>query len=1371
MPLRPSSHLICKRYSLRAVLFIFLIFPFLSNAQYLRKDWDHDYGGTGWEECNSVIETTTGNYVMGGYTASDLGADVSEITNDLFPSPDKGDFWVLVADANGNKLDDRRYGGDRLDRLWSIYETDDGGYIMGGWSRSNVSGDKSEPSFGEMDYWIIKVDQNFDRVWDKTYGGSERDFLYELIQTSDGGFLLVGTSESGISGTKSEPHRGQFDLWIVKVDSIGMLKWEKTIGGVEEERVNDVFETPDGNYYIGGACESAMDGVDVLEPRIGGKDFWLIEIDSTDGSKIWEKRYGGIDEDEIQTMIPVSTGGFLLVGGSRSPANPPMKSENSQALDIWAVKIDDLGAIEWERTLGGSEFENCYSVKENTVGNFILGGYSGSDLSATKTSPNRGAVGTYDFWINYLSPTGVQVWDQAFGGPDADVLEDIFQTSDGGYILAGHSITDVGGDKTDPSEGLNDFWIVKTLCDVKVEFNDTIVCPKTDFVIDARDSNCVLCEWLWNDNAIDSMRTINISTDQIYSVTLTDGVGCSWSDDIQVSTFAVNPIDLGADQELCEGDSLIIGVADNPVNSYLWREGETSSSIIIDSAATYLLVVTDPNGCKVEDSLSLAINPNPTVDIGNDTSICAGATLNLDAGPGYSAYEWDPGGSDQMNSLIPTDALDVIVTVFNQFQCSASDTMNVTNVFALPVVQDVTTLCNTDNDAYQVSFSLVNYDPADLLLSGIDGNWSGNIFTSFPIIAGDPYGFSLSNSIGCDSDLQSGNGPCVCESEAGQFDQTELSICGEETQGFSYNGSFLDQNDIIEFILHDGSPSMIGNILHVFNNNEITNPGLNIGQTYFLTIRVGNDSGGSISASDACVSESTGIPVTFFDNPVSTLNTIGAQSIDCDNNTVLLDGLSSAGNGMLFFEWFTQLGNILDPTNSPQVEISSEAWYFLSVVDEEGCMHVDSIFILADEALPLIELSSPEILTCNTPQIEISALGSSSGADFDWTWSGGSIAGLSDSIVQIDSPGNYSLQVENSITGCTNVQTFEIFQNIDAPEIDAGQNQVLSCISTQAELQGTIIDNCSNCLINWNSFQGTVLNNSNSMDPTVDGLGWYFIQAENLDNGCTNFDSVQVLENDNLPQEILLNSVQPPCPGDLYGSLLIDEVIGGTAPFEFTLDGFSYQQELEFEDLIPGFYQLTVLDELGCILDYNFSINPPDTLAVFVEPVHSINLGESVFLNPIYSNNVVEVNWSGSGTEDCPDCPIQTVSPLSYSEYSFTVTNDKNCTATLRVIIDVNDDVTPFVPNAFSPNDDGINDLFLPFFLNDYIERIDNFSIFNRWGGIVHSEKNVSLYDLKGWNGKFRNKKVNPGVFVYSLSVTLINGVERNFSGDVTLLR
>ena len=609
----------------------------------------------------------------------------------------------------------------------------------------------------------------------------------------------------------------------------------------------------------------------------------------------------------------------------------------------------------------------------------------------TKSSPNRGVAGTADFWVNYLASDGTQLWDQAYGGPESDVLEDIYQTSDGGYVLAGHSRTDIGGDKTDPTEGLNDFWIIKTLCDVSVDFQDTIVCPNTDYILDARDPNCVLCDWQWEDNSGDSLRAININSAQTFAVTLTDGVGCQWSDDVNVDVYSVAGIELGPSHIICEGDSVQIGVGNNPQLNYFWNTGEQTSEIFIDSTAIYKLEVTDQNGCIVEDSLGLVVNPVPVVNIGNDTAVCEGTALELDAGPGYINYEWKPvpAGNVQTLTIYPQGPVTVGVEVENQFNCKAEDEIVITEVYQLPEVLNLSTDCAVDNSGYTLSFELSNNTPSEITLTGITGTWQGNIFTSDFIPSGTDYDFYLENSNNCLSATQMGTSSCVCYSDAGQIDDTQLDVCGLSTEQINFSGTFLDQDDFIDFILHDGNATTVGNILHTYSTADIFNPGsIALGQTYYLSIRVGNALGNSVNPNDGCLSVSDGIPVVFHDNPTAVISLAGAQFLGCDGTGIPLDGTSSVGSGTMDFTWITISGNIVDPVDQPQVEVDAPGWYFLSVIDDNGCRGLDSILVEQDDDVPDIVLSDPQMLNCDILSTMISAAGSSSGSNFSLQWNG-----------------------------------------------------------------------------------------------------------------------------------------------------------------------------------------------------------------------------------------------------------------------------------------------------------------------------------------------------------------------------------------------
>src|SRR5204863_32675 len=147
------------------------------------------------------------------------------------------DYWIVKTDSIGNKQWDKDFGGTNNDELFSIQQTADGGYILGGCSVSGISGDKTQVNWGDIDYWIVKTDSLGNKQWDKDFGGTSDDFLYSMQQTADGGYILGGISSSGISGDKTQVTWGNSDYWIVKTDSLGNKQWDKDFGGtVTEER-------------------------------------------------------------------------------------------------------------------------------------------------------------------------------------------------------------------------------------------------------------------------------------------------------------------------------------------------------------------------------------------------------------------------------------------------------------------------------------------------------------------------------------------------------------------------------------------------------------------------------------------------------------------------------------------------------------------------------------------------------------------------------------------------------------------------------------------------------------------------------------------------------------------------------------------------------------------------------------------------------------------------------------------------------------------------------------------------------------------------------------------------------------------------------
>ncbi len=370
---------------------------------------------------------------------------------------------------------DKRFGGTSDDKLYSLQQTADGGYILGGASHSGISGNKTQATWGLDDYWIVKINSLGTKQWDKDFGGTSQDLLYSLQQTSDGGYILGGKSFSGMSGDKTQPKWGLNDYWIVKIDSLGNKQWDKDFGGVNDDHLYSLQQTADGGYILGGYSQSGISG-DKTQTTWGSWDYWIVKTDSL-GNKQWDKDFGGTDYDYLYSIQQTADGGYILGGHSNSgisgdKTQPNWDTATIPTYDYWIIKIDSLGNKQWDKVFGGTTYDWFYSLKQTADGGYILAGTSSSQISGDKTQNTWGQ--SYDYWIVKTDSFGNKQWDKDFGGFNEEwdpwlyslygsiFQGNISQTTDGGYLFAGTSYSLIGGDKTQNNLGDNQSWIVKT---------------------------------------------------------------------------------------------------------------------------------------------------------------------------------------------------------------------------------------------------------------------------------------------------------------------------------------------------------------------------------------------------------------------------------------------------------------------------------------------------------------------------------------------------------------------------------------------------------------------------------------------------------------------------------------------------------------------------------------------------------------------------------------------------------------------------------------------------------------------------------------------------------------------------------------------
>lgn len=416
------------------------------------KIWDKVFGGISYESFTELIATPDGGHLLGGVSASGISGNKTQAARG------ENDYWVVKTNANGDKVWDKTYGGSQNDWLASILPTADGGYLLGGRSNSGLSGDKSQftKNDGDEDYWIVKINSNGDKQWDKTIGGFSFDILRSMVATADGGYLLGGESASGISADKTQAGKGSYDLWIVKVNANGDKQWDKSFGGSNIENLSQIVPTSDGGFLLAASSTSGISG-DKTQAAKGEEDYWIVKINAN-GDKVWDKAFGGNKGEYLASVVTTSDGGFLL-GGNSSSGISGDKTQNSKGeSDYWIIKINANGDKQWDKTYGGSGADTFNQLITSSDGTVLLTGSSNSGISGDKTQISKGEN---DYWIVKINANGDKVWDQTFGGVQGESMGGIAASSDGGFLLGGQSISIVSGDKSQESRGLTDYWLVK----------------------------------------------------------------------------------------------------------------------------------------------------------------------------------------------------------------------------------------------------------------------------------------------------------------------------------------------------------------------------------------------------------------------------------------------------------------------------------------------------------------------------------------------------------------------------------------------------------------------------------------------------------------------------------------------------------------------------------------------------------------------------------------------------------------------------------------------------------------------------------------------------------------------------------------------
>lgn len=359
---------------------------------------------------------------------------------------------------------DKTLGGTNNEALKKIIPTQDGGFLLTGFSNSGIGGDKTQPDVYEWDYWMVKTDAAGNKLWDKTFGGLAAEYLTAAQQANDGSYIVGGFSYSETGADKTQPNQGANDFWIIKTDAQGNKLWDKDFGGTEKDFLYSISLTNDGGYILGGGSLSGMTG-DKSEVNRDStnstEDYWMVKIDAN-GNKEWDKTFGGTETDELHSVKQTPDGGYLLAGMSNSRlSGDKTEASWSGSYDYWVVKTDALGNKLWDHVFGGTQGDYLFDMNITADGGAVLGGYSGSSVSGNKSQNNYGGN---DFWIVKLNASGNKEWDKVYGGTEGEsYFGNVSQTPEGGFLISGSSSSNnFGGLKTENNLSPIQTWVVKT---------------------------------------------------------------------------------------------------------------------------------------------------------------------------------------------------------------------------------------------------------------------------------------------------------------------------------------------------------------------------------------------------------------------------------------------------------------------------------------------------------------------------------------------------------------------------------------------------------------------------------------------------------------------------------------------------------------------------------------------------------------------------------------------------------------------------------------------------------------------------------------------------------------------------------------------
>ncbi len=914
--------------------------------------------------------------------------------------------------------------------------------------------------------------------------------------------------------------------------------------------------------------------------------------------------------------------------------------------------------------------------------------------------------------------------------------------------------------------------------------------------------------YIWSDNSPGAILVVNAGG--IYTVTATDANGCDSETSVQVIQHPLPTPSISGSLSYCIGGQTTLN-AGGAYAGYNWTGGSTNASLVVNTPGNYGLTVTDNNGCIGSTQVAVVEDTELSPVISGPAAYCENGSATLDAGVGFATYTWN--GNPGTQTLVVTSPGVYLLSVTDGMGCSGTASVNVIeNPLPQPQISGATDFCadasSTLNAGTGYAAYLWSNGSVNPLITVTDGgiygvtvtdnngciNQTSLLVTEHPLpqftIEGDPFFCegavaNLTTNPGFTAYYWSTSEtlPAIQVTTEGAYQVTVTDVNGCQS-----SASFF--TDLIPLPLADGGPDQ--NLDCIRTSTTIGGAGSSQGAAYAymwtgpgITPDNSDDRfplvgvpGTYTLVINDLVHGCQSLPASLMVNDLAytpAVNLSVSDVLDCNTATATIDGAGSETGAGIVYSWFNSSGVPIPGATGISYTTAQAGAYTLRITDTQtGCEAQQSATVQADFNYPHAEAGPPRHLNCLITDATLDASGSQSGPGITYSWNtqnGHIQSGINTINPGIDAPGTYVLTVTNIMNGCASTDAVSVTEDIQAPQADAGLSQELDCLHPVVTLNGSGSGNAG-LAFSWTLAGNPAFSASGaSIEAALPGT--YTLLVTNTVNGCTASDPVLVTLNSNRPtaMEVVLN--HPTCFGDKDGSILISDVTGGTPPYIYSINGQAFSNRLVYNSLTANEYEIVVQDAIGCEYTVLTALNPGNDLQVDAGPDRRINLGETTDLAAqvnISYDALDLLRWTTRDSLTCSTCPQITVGPFETMTYQVMVVDSNGCEAKDLVTVFVAKNRDVFIPNVFSPNNDGINDV-LMVFAGHQVARIKSFLVFNRWGEPVFEAYDFLPNDpLYGWNGFHRGLLCNTAVFVYLAEIEFIDGEVVLFKGDATLM-